>query len=265
MKLGIVGLGVVGKALQEGFEYLDHEVIVHDIVLNTSIKDLMDTEICFLCVPTPQNSDGSCDTSVVESVVSELVKNRYKGLITIKSTITPGLVDYLSKKYVIPNISFVPEFLRERCPSFDFIYNQDLCVLGVYSDKDYDLLKTAHGNLPKSFSKCTPKEAEFVKYFNNVYNAVLVTFANSFSSICESMEVDYGRVKEVIVQRNHIQDIYLNSSSDMKGFGGACLPKDTSALNYLAKKVKEHDITFFEDILKQNDEFQVTVFKGMRK
>ena len=79
------------------------------------------------------------------------------------------------------------------------------------------------------------------------------------------MEVDYGRVKEVIVQRNHIQDIYLNSSSDMKGFGGACLPKDTSALNYLAKKVKEHDITFFEDILKQNDEFQVTVFKGMRK
>ena len=94
---------------------------------------------------------------------------------------------------------------------------------------------------------------------------MLITFANSFSSICESMGVDYGRVKEVIVQRNHIQDIYLNSSDDTKGFGGACLPKDTSALNELAKMVKEYDITFFEDILKQNNQFNTTVFKGMRK
>ena len=127
------------------------------------------------------------------------------------------------------------------------------------------IVKESHGNLPKSFSKCSPKEAEFVKYFNNVYNAMLITFANSFSSICESMSVDYGRVKEVIVQRNHIQDIYLNSSDDTKGFGGACLPKDTSALNELAKMVKEYDITFFEDILEQNSQFNTTVFKGMRK
>ena len=48
---------------------------------------------------------------------------------------------------------------------------------------------------------------------------MLITFLNSFSSICESMDVDYGRVKEVVVQRNHIQDIYLNSSDDTKGFG----------------------------------------------
>ena len=81
-------------------------------------------------------------------------------------------------------------------------------------------------------------ERELAKYFNNVYNATLITFANSFSSICESMNVDYSRVKEVAVQRNHIQDIYLNSSEHTKGFGGACLPKDPSALNELAKKVK---------------------------
>lgn len=266
MKIGVVGLGVVGQAITDGFEYLEHEVFVHDTKFDDSdIINVLETEVCFLCVPTPQSSNGTCDTSIVESVVRELLQVDYQGLIAIKSTVTPGLVDSLSKKFNTKKICFVPEFLRERCASFDFIHNQDLCVIGVYSEGDYNIVKESHGNLPKSFSKCSPKEAEFVKYFNNVYNAMLITFANSFSSICESMSVDYGRVKEVIVQRNHIQDIYLNSSDDTKGFGGACLPKDTSALNELAKMVKEYDITFFEDILKQNSQFNTTVFKGMRK
>ena len=266
MKIGIVGHGVVGEAIKEGFEYLEHDVLVHDTKFwDTSVSDLIDTEICFLCVPTPQREDGKCDTSIVESVVRELLQVDYRGLIAVKSTVTPGLVDSLSEKFNIKNICFVPEFLRERCASYDFIHNHDLCVVGVYSDEDYQLVKKAHGNLPKSFRQCTPIEAEFVKYFNNVYNATLITFANSFSAICESMNVDYGKIKEVITQRNHIQDIYLNSSEDTKGFGGACLPKDTSALNELAKDVEKYDISFFEDILKQNSEFETTVFKGMRE
>lgn len=264
-KVGIVGLGVIGSAIKAGFEHIGHEIKVHDIRLETNIESVLDTQVCFICVPTPSAENGECNTSIVESVVSELVGLNYNGLISIKSTVSPGLVDSLSEKYNIKNISFVPEFLRERCAVEDFIYNQDLCVLGVYSDSDYELLKSIHGNLPKSFSKCTPIEAEFVKYFNNVYNATLITFANSFASVCESMGVDYSRVKEVAVQRNHIQDVYLNSSKEVRGFGGMCLPKDTNAFNHLAKNVDNLNISFFEDIIKQNDEFQVTVFKGMRK
>lgn len=266
MNIGVIGLGVVGKAIKEGFEYLEHNVLIHDVKYqNSDVIDVLDTEVCFLCVPTPESKDGTCDTSIVESVILQLLQVDYEGLIAIKSTVTPGLVDDLSEKFNTKKICFVPEFLRERCASFDFIHNQDLCVIGVYCDEDYELVKKAHGNLPKSFSKCSPKEAEFVKYFNNVYNAMLITFANSFSSICDSNDVDYSKVKEVIVQRNHIQDIYLNSSVDTRGFGGACLPKDTSALNELAKRVTKYDITFFEDILKQNKQFETTVFKGMRK
>ena len=265
MKIGVVGLGIVGNAIKEGFEYVEHEVKIHDIKLHTKISNILDTEVCFLCLPTPKNSEGACDTSIVEDVVKQLFKISYNGLIAIKSTVTPGLVDGLNKKFKTNRICFVPEFLRERCASYDFIHNHDLCVIGVNSEEHYQIIKRTHGILPKSFSKCRPIEAELVKYFNNVYNATLITFANSFSSICESMNVDYSRVKEVAVQRNHIQDIYLNSSEHTKGFGGACLPKDTSALNELAKKVKNYEITFFEDILKKNDKFDTTVFKGMRK
>ena len=265
MKIGIIGVGCIGSAVKDGFEHIGHEVKVHDTKLKTSVNNVTDTDICFICVPTPSKENGECNTSIVDSVVGELVKLNYSGLISVKSTVVPGLVDSLSKKYKIKNISFVPEFLRERCATEDFIYNQDLCVLGVYNDKDYELLKKAHGNLPKSFSKCKPIEAEFVKYFNNVYNATLITFANSFAQICEGMNVNYNKVKEIAVIRNHIQDSYLNSSKEIRGFGGMCLPKDTKALNQLAKKYSKIDINFFEDILKQNDKFKVTVFKGMRK
>jgi UDP-glucose 6-dehydrogenase len=79
MKIGIVGLGAVGTANKHGFEYLGHSVIGHDIRLDTTINDVLDTEITFLCVPTPQADDGSCDTSIIESVIKELNLYKYKG------------------------------------------------------------------------------------------------------------------------------------------------------------------------------------------
>lgn len=265
MEIGIIGIGVIGNATKSGFEYLNHNVKIHDLNLETSINNVLETQICFICVPTPSKSNGDCDTTIVESVVKQLIDLDYSGLIAIKSTVRPGLTDSLSSKFDSKNICFVPEFLRERCAVEDFIYNQDVCVIGVYHDYQFDILKEAHVNLPKSFAKCSPIEAEFVKYFNNIYNATLITFANSFATVCEDMGVEYNNVKEIAVKRNHIQDIYLNSSENTRGFGGMCLPKDTKAFNQLAKNVNQFDISFFEDILKQNEKFKVTVFKGMRK
>ena len=92
MKIGIVGLGVVGTAVKEGFENIEHEVVFHDIKFNTNIKDILNTEICYICVPTPSAHDGSCNTSIVESVVEDLNDLRYQGIIAIKSTVTPLIV-----------------------------------------------------------------------------------------------------------------------------------------------------------------------------
>ena len=105
MKIGVVGLGVVGQAITDGFEYLEHEVFVHDTKFDDSdIINVLETEVCCLCVPTPQRSNGTCDTSIVESVVRELLQVDYQGLIAIKSTVTPGLVDslsnYLRQKFI---------------------------------------------------------------------------------------------------------------------------------------------------------------------
>jgi nucleotide sugar dehydrogenase len=264
MKLGVIGLGVIGSATKQGFEHIGHTVFGHDIKLETSIDDVLDTEVCFICVPTNSLEDGSCDTGIVDSVVSQLVENYYKGIIAIKSTVLPGTTLSLSKKYDTNSIVFVPEFLRERCAYEDFIYNQDICVIGAQTDVQYEIIKEIHGNLPQKFEKATPTEAELVKYFNNVYNASLITFANSFGTLCESLKIDYTRVKNIAVQRKHINDIYLDFNDKTKGFGGVCLPKDTKAINYLANQIAPH-ITFFNDILIQNSKFEITVFKNMRK
>ena len=74
MKIGIVGLGVVGSANYAGFELLGHKVFGHDIKFNSSIADVLPTDIVFVCVPTPSFENGSCDTTIVKSVIDDLEK-----------------------------------------------------------------------------------------------------------------------------------------------------------------------------------------------
>ena len=107
MKIGIVGLGVVGSAVKYGLEKLGHNVLSHDIALGTSIEDLLGSQIVFLCVPTPSNDDGSCNTSIVKEVIDELHKLEYSGIIAIKSTVSPGTTQSLIQKHNNNRICFV--------------------------------------------------------------------------------------------------------------------------------------------------------------
>ena len=259
MKIGIVGVGVVGGACRFGFELLGHDVSVHDLKLDTKLLDLISCDV--LCVPTPSLPDGSCDTSIVESVISELNQANYNGIVSIKSTVVPGTTKKLNDNTNL-EICFVPEFLRERCAVTDFTENHDVCIIGTDSDETFEILKQCHGSFPQKFVKLTPTEAEFCKYFNNVYNAMLIIFANSFYEVCDSMGVNYTNIKNAIVNRNHINGNYLECNKNFRGFGGMCLPKDTAALARLSRKTK---VDFFDNLLKENSKYKTTVFEGMRK
>ena len=56
MKVGIIGYGFVGKALNSAFNK-NIDVIKIDPILKTKIKDLKDfnPNLIFICVPTPMN------------------------------------------------------------------------------------------------------------------------------------------------------------------------------------------------------------------
>ena len=263
MKIGIIGLGVVGSAVKEGLESLKHTIFFHDIKYKTSIKKVLNTEICYICVPTPSGEDGRCDTSIVEQVVRELSESHYQGVIAIKSTVSPGTTKSLQLKHPETKLCFVPEFLRERCATEDFINNHDLCVVGTSCSNIYKKILESHGSLPRKIIKVGETEAELVKYFNNVYNATLITFANSFYELCKSLEADYTSVKNAAISREHINDVYLDCNENLRGFGGMCLPKDTKSLAYLCSK-NNLNVDFFKCLIDENNKYKTTVFKGMR-
>ena len=262
----MIGHGVVGSAVASGLRELGHDISIYDIKYeNSSIQDVVDTEICFICVPTPPTKDTEgCDTSIVRKVVAELNDVSYNGIVAIKSTVVPGTTKSLQEQYLGLNISFVPEFLRERCAFGDFTDNHDVCIIGTDDDETYEKIKESHGHYPSKFVKVNSTEAEVTKYFNNVYNSTLIIFANSFYEICKSFGVDYTKIKNAIVNRPHIVDKYLDCNNNLRGFGGVCLPKDLKAIVALCNE-RDINVDFFDTILKENNKFKTTVYKGMRK
>jgi len=265
MKIGILGLGVVGGAVYSGFLELGHEMTFYDPAKEGSkFEHVLCTEICFICVPTPPDSDGFCDVTIVEESVNKLNDNKYEGIVAIKSTVVPGTTEKLARNYPNLKICFVPEFLRERSALIDFIENHDLCVIGTDSKECFEIVKKAHGSYPQNFKMVTRTEAELVKYYNNIYNATLIILANSFYEVCKELGASYDDVKNSLVLRDHINDCYLQCNNNFRGFGGVCLPKDTLAIAKLVKKLGL-DIGFFETILKENSKYKITVYDGMRK
>jgi UDPglucose 6-dehydrogenase len=263
MKIGIVGLGVIGSACRFGFEKLGHSVLVHDITMETKINDLINCEIVYVCVPTPSNYDGSCNTSIVEEVVMDLKELGYSGIIAIKSTVKPTTTQRLIDQTKL-KICFVPEFLRERCAITDFTENHDLLAIGTESEHIFESIKKCHGNYPKNVVQLKPTEAELLKYYSNVYNALKVTFANEIYEICQKLDISYSEIKNAFIKRNTTKDIYLDVNDNFRGYAGVCLPKDTKALDSLVKELGL-DLELFHIIDKENDKFNKTVFKGMRK
>ena len=264
MKIGVIGRGFVGGAITNGFENQGHEVLVHDTKLNTKIENVLEARLLYVCVPTPSSEDGSCNTDIVESVLIELSELNYDGSVCIKSTIVPGTTQKFRQQFNNLNISFVPEFLREKTAVEDFLYNNNVLVIGSEDNETISLVKESHGVLPTHTVTMTPTEAELTKYFSNTYKAMRVTFANAFYNLCQTMGSDYDKVRDAFLFHGVGDGHYLRVNKKFGGFGGTCLPKDTRGLAYLADKLGL-DLNIFKMIVEENDKFVTKVPQGMRR
>lgn len=263
MKIGIVGLGVVGSANRAGFEHLGHTVSVHDIILETTIQDVKDTEIVFICVPTPSKDNGECDTSIVESVLAELSEISYRGIAAIRSTAVPGFTNQMIERFKNLTICFVPELLRERCAVDDFINDQLLLAVGTYDDWVFKKVSAAHGHYPREVVRLSPTEAELMKYYNNVFASLRVVFANIMYEVSEKLGCDYTKIKDAYIKTGKANDLYLDVSDRLRGYGGMCLPKDTQALTQLIDQLGLN-FDLIKAIDNDNSKFPKTVFNKMR-
>jgi len=263
MIVGVIGLGIVGHATSFGFKKLGHKVLEHDIKFNTRISDVLHSEIAFICVPTPSHESGRCDTSIVESVVQELIDLKYKGIIAIRSTVIPGTTQRLQKQYPKATFCFIPEFLRERCAVSDFVENNNLLAIGTESTEIYNMVKNSFGHYPKNHAMMSPTEAELLKYYHNTFSALRVVFANEFFEICQQLGANYTKVKNGLIRSAQLPDIYLDVNHHMRGYSSICWNKDIPAICQLAKAL-ELDLPLLSTIEPANDRFQKTPFEGTR-
>ena len=189
-------------------------------------------DIIFVCVPTPMKKDGSCDTSIVESVIKDIDRSKRKIIVVIKSTIPPGTTNRLNKKYKRLSIIFNPEFLTEANFIEDF-KNQTRIILGG-TRKGTNKLRQIYGLVfPKAhIIKTGSITAEMIKYLTNTFLSTKVSFANEMYLICEKLGIDYDKVVEYATLDDRLGVTHWNvpGPDGDYGFGGHCFPKDLQAL-----------------------------------
>jgi len=252
MDIGIIGLGVVGSAISSGFTQIGHSVKHYDIKdCNSSIENLLSTDMIYICVPTNNNSDGSCNVDQVLVSVEKLNALNYLGIIAIKSTVPPGTTQDFINKFTNLKICMVPEFLRERSALSDFIGNHDVLIVGTNDETIFNNIVKCHSNIPKKSVMVSPTEAEITKYFNNVYNAMRITFANGIFEVCEKLGADYQSIFSAITNRDTIGTDYLRCSEYLRGYAGACLPKDSRAFAFFLDELGI-DLELFRAIVNDN-------------
>jgi len=218
LKLGIVGCGAVGGTLANYLEDIGHEVLKYDPLkgLNDSLDDCYSI---FICVPVPVSEDSDQDESMLIDAVSKFSKSNKP--IFIRSTIVPGTIDKLRKRYQKYNIYHLPEFLTERTADMDILSQK------IHGDKNArELLELIFGK-DKVNCSFTSKELELAKYTHNCFGALKVSYFNMIYDLCEEIGCDYEKVREVVLASRYINPNHTKIALDGKrGYGGKCFPNN---------------------------------------
>lgn len=279
MKISIIGTGYVGTVSAACFAELGHEVICVDVdkskidrinagippIYEEGLSDLlkkhagkrlsatwdydfavMNSDVSFICVGTPSDSDGNIDLSITKAASASLgdslrAKKGYH-VIVVKSTVVPETTE----KVVLPiiekrsgkragdfGIVMNPEFLREGKAVYDFMH-PDKIVVGSLDKKSGDIVASLYNGLDCEITRTNPRTAEMIKYANNSFLATKISFANEVGNICKELDIDTYEVMYAIGKDFRIGKYFLNAGA---GFGGSCFPKDVKALIGKAKEI----------------------------
>lgn len=231
----------------------------------TDYAAVRETAVTFLALPTPSTDDGSIDTSIIEtstrSLADTLASKDESHLVVIKSTVVPGttedvllpILDATTESTETPHQMAVnPEFLREGSAVSDF-KNPDKVVFGTQTTNAQQQLTSVFEPL---FEKSDPatvatgiREAEMIKYANNVFLATKISLINELGNVCKEYGVDTYEVADAIGLDDRICERFLQSGV---GWGGSCFPKDTKAFIAGARDVG-YEPSLVEAALEVND------------
>ncbi len=308
MKLTIIGAGYVGLVTASCFSDIGHDVSCLDIdkkkinnlnkgiipiyengleklvTRNLKLKKLSFTssyleatshsDIIFLAVDTPSNSDGSADLTSIKkackSIAEKMTRNK---IIVEKSTVPVGtsdmILDIFTKKLrslgkeLSVEITSNPEFLKEGSAIDDFT-RPDRIIVGtnnVNTKKLFDDIYKPFNRKTNKIQYMDVKSAEFTKYAANSMLATKISFINDLSIIADKLGVDIENVRLGIGSDKRIGYEFLYPGC---GYGGSCFPKDVNALIGTAKKLS-HNSSLLKAVNITNDKQKIYLFSKMKK
>lgn len=244
-RIGIVGLGVVGKGIQKLFG--DSVTAIYDPNHGFGDKDLFtDVDLIVICVPTPESKDGSCDTSAVGSTLEWISDIGFDGVVLLKSTVPPTAIKKFLKDFPRIRLVFSPEYMGESkyfTPFWKYPDPQDMRshtwqIFGG-EKKDTSLcvdIFQRKMSVDTVFLQTTIMTASLAKYAENCFFATKVTFCNEFYDIAETFGVDYNELRECWLADTRINRNHTMVFKKDRGYGGRCYPKDMKAMIADAKK-----------------------------
>lgn len=239
------------------------------------------TDLSFVCVGTPSQSNGNLDLSyirrVCEMIGMALKDKSSRHAVVIRSTIVPGTM----RSIVIPileecsgksagtdfDVCNNPEFLREGSAVKDF-RSPPKTVIGQFDGASGELLASLYAEIDAPLIRTDLETAEMVKYVDNSWHALKIGFANEIGIMCKSLSVDSKQVMKIFCQdtKLNISSAYLSPGF---AFGGSCLPKDLRALTYAAKS-RDLELPIIRAVLTSNElqiarGLQIIIDKGEQK
>jgi UDPglucose 6-dehydrogenase len=274
MKIAVIGGGYVGLVMAAGLAEIGHAVVcaerdaeklsmlksgnspIHETGLSdllveclqqktltfvSSITEAIDqAELIFIAVGTPSATDGSADTSAVESVAIEIGKSLLtNSVVAVKSTVPVGtcaLVEQIiDRELASRNVPVTcevvsnPEFLKEGDALKDF-RRPDRIVIGSSNESATEVLRRAYAPFVRNHDRLVivdRESAELGKYASNAMLATRISFMNELSAISERTGADIEQVRAVMGSDRRIGPNFLYAGP---GFGGSCFPKDINAL-----------------------------------
>lgn len=221
------------------------------------IDALVNSELSIIAVGTPSTKEGHLNLENIYKVAEEigegLTHKEDFHIIVIRSTVPPGtnrkigeIIEKSSGKSRNTDFAVVsnPEFLREGSAVWDY-YNPAVTVIGSDNEMAQELIASLYKDLPAPVKKTGIEVAELIKYVNNTWHALKITFANEIGNICKKLQMDSHEVMELFAMDHklNLSDYYLKPGF---AYGGSCLPKDVKGLkmiahdNYLSSPVIEN-------------------------
>ncbi|PGA04959.1 UDP-glucose dehydrogenase family protein [Bacillus toyonensis] len=274
LKISVAGTGYVGLVAGVCFAEVGHQVTCVDIdekkvdlmksgvspIYEADLEELMqknyaagrinyttdyksaykDADAIFIGVGTPEQADGSANLSYIATVAKQIAESIEKDcLVVVKSTVPIGTndkVEQFIQDFLVNDVKVEvasnPEFLAQGSAVHDTLYAERI-VIGTESKWAEEVLMKLYKPFHLPIVSVNRRSAEMIKYASNDFLALKISYMNDIANLCELVGADIQDVAKGMSFDERIGSKFLNAGI---GFGGSCFPKDTKALEYLARQ-----------------------------